>query len=51
MRHHFVPLERLSLSSRTLNCLKGAGINTVGEVFEVSKDELFRIRNFGEKII
>ena len=42
-------LERLSLSPRTLNCLKGAGINKVGEVFDVSKDELLQIRNFGEK--
>ena len=49
MRHHSIPLERLSLSSRTLKCLKGAGINKVGEVFNTSKDELLRIRNFGEK--
>ena len=44
-----VPVERLDLSSRTLNCLKRAGINKVGEVLDRSKDELMSIRNFGEK--
>ena len=44
-----IPVERLELSSRTLNCLKRAGINKVGEVLEMSKPELLRIRNFGEK--
>ena len=43
------PVERLELSSRTLNCLKRAGKNKVGEVLELSKVELLRIRNFGEK--
>ncbi|MCI0790252.1 MAG: DNA-directed RNA polymerase subunit alpha [Chloroflexi bacterium] len=44
-----VTVERLDLSSRTLNCLKRAGINKVGEVLEMSKAELLRIRNFGDK--
>ncbi len=44
-----IPVERLDLSSRTLNCLKRAGINKVGEVLELSRAELLRIRNFGEK--
>ena len=44
-----VPVERLDLSSRTLNCLKRAGINKVGEVLDRSRDELMNIRNFGEK--
>ena len=44
-----VTVERLDLSSRTLNCLKRAGINKVGEVLEKNKPELLRIRNFGEK--
>ena len=42
-------VEQLDLSSRTLNCLKRAGINVVGEVLERSKSELLEIRNFGEK--
>ena len=44
-----IPVERLELSSRTLNCLKRAGLNKVGEVLELTKVELLRIRNFGEK--
>ncbi|PKB61412.1 MAG: DNA-directed RNA polymerase subunit alpha [SAR202 cluster bacterium Casp-Chloro-G4] len=44
-----VTVERLDLSSRTLNCLKRVGINKVGEVLEMNKSELLRIRNFGEK--
>ena len=44
-----VVVEKLDLSSRTLNCLKRAGIDKVGEVLEKSKDELIAIRNFGEK--
>ena len=47
--HYNVPVERLELSSRTLNCLKRAGINKVGEVLELTKAELLRMRNFGEK--
>lgn len=47
--HYNVAVERLDLSSRTLNCLKRAGINKVGEVLEMSKPDLLRIRNFGEK--
>ena len=41
--------RKLDLSSRTLNCLKRAGIDKVGEVLEKSKEELIAIRNFGEK--
>ncbi|MCH7605537.1 MAG: DNA-directed RNA polymerase subunit alpha [Chloroflexi bacterium] len=44
-----MPIERLELSPRTLNCLKRAHITKVGEVLEMSDDELLKIRNFGEK--
>ena len=44
-----VVVEKLELSSRTLNCLKRAGINKVGEVLERTASELLKIRNFGEK--
>ena len=44
-----IPIEKLDLSSRTLNCLKRDGINKVGEVLEKSKADLMNIRNFGEK--
>lgn len=44
-----ITVEKLELSSRTLNCLKRAGINKVGEVLDRSAEELLKIRNFGEK--
>ena len=42
-------VESLNLTARTLNCLKRASIHKVGEVIERSRNELLRIRNFGEK--
>ena len=47
--HYNIEVERLELSSRTLNCLKRSGLDKVGEVLELSKAGLLRIRNFGEK--
>ena len=44
-----IPVERLELSSRTLNCLKRASIDKVGQILELKKSELLQIRNFGEK--
>jgi len=43
------PIEKLELSPRTLNCLKRSHISKVGEVLDMSDDELLKIRNFGEK--
>ena len=40
-------LESLALSVRTLNCLKRASINKVGELLEKDPSELLTIRNFG----
>lgn len=42
-------VETLALSARTLNCLKRAGLNRVGEVISIPKAELLKIRNFGQK--
>lgn len=42
-------IESLDLSARTLNCLKRANINRVGEVLAMSKEDLYGIRNFGQK--
>lgn len=42
-------VEKLDLSSRTLNCLKRASLDKVGEILEMSRAELLQIRNFGEK--
>ena len=46
-----IAVETLDLSSRTLNCLKRAGINRVGEVLQLPKADLLKIRNFGQKSI
>ena len=43
------PVDRLELSSRTLNCLKRADIHKVGEILERTQAELLRIRNFGDR--
>ena len=43
------PIEKLELSPRTLNCLKRSHISKVGEVLEMSDEDLLKIRNFGEK--
>ena len=43
------PIEKLLLSSRTYNCLKRAQIHTVGEVLEMSDEDLLKIRNLSQK--
>ena len=43
------PIEKLGLSSRTLNCLKRSNINKVGQVLEIDDADLLKIRNFGER--
>jgi len=42
-------IEDLELSSRSLNCLKKAGIKTVGELIANSEAELMKFKNFGTK--
>ncbi|MFH0847324.1 MAG: DNA-directed RNA polymerase subunit alpha [Chloroflexota bacterium] len=44
-----MPVDQLDLSVRTRNCLRHAGITTVGEILERGEDELMTIRNFGQK--
>ena len=46
---YLMPIERLDLSSRTLNCLKRAKLDRVGQVLDLSADDLLNIRNFGQK--
>lgn len=43
------PIEDLDLSVRAYNCLKRAGITKVGQVLEMSEDDLLGVRNFGKK--
>tara|TARA_Y100000588_G_scaffold369290_1_gene438137 strand:- start:2153 stop:3199 length:1047 start_codon:yes stop_codon:yes gene_type:complete len=49
VEHYNTVVEDLELSSRTLNCLKRAGLDKVGEVLELDREDLLKIRNFGEK--
>lgn len=42
-------LVDLDLSVRALNCLKAAGVNTLGELVQYQKEDLLKFRNFGKK--
>ena len=42
-------LEELDLSVRPYNCLKRAGINTVGDLVGHTEVEVMRVRNLGKK--
>lgn len=44
-----MPIEDLNLSVRAYNCLKRAGITKVGQILEMSEDDLLGVRNFGHK--
>ena len=42
-------IEELELSVRSYNCLKRAGISTVGELCNKTQDEMMKVRNLGRK--
>ena len=42
-------VEELELSVRSYNCLKNAGIQTIGELVTKSEAEMLRTKNFGRK--
>ena len=44
-----MPIEKVGLSVRTLNCLRRGNISTVGGLVEKSEAELLEIRNLGYK--
>jgi DNA-directed RNA polymerase subunit alpha len=44
-----MPIEELDLSVRPYNCLKRAGINTVGDLLQRTEDEVVNVKNFGRK--
>jgi len=44
-----MPVEKLDLSVRAMNCLRRSGINTVGELVSLGEKELLSLRNFGQK--
>jgi len=44
-----MPIEDLDLSVRSYNCLKRAGINTVGELIQKTEADMMKVRNLGKK--
>ncbi len=42
-------IEELDLSVRSFNCLKRAGIDTVGDLTNRTQDEMIKVRNLGKK--
>ncbi|WP_252380094.1 DNA-directed RNA polymerase subunit alpha [Desulfovulcanus ferrireducens] len=45
----FKTIDDLELPMRASNCLKGAGINLVGELVQKTESELLKMKNFGRK--
>ena len=45
----YMSVEELDLSVRSYNCLKRAGINTVGELVQKSVEDMMKVRNLGKK--
>jgi len=43
------PVEELELSVRAANCLKAAGIRTIGDLVKRTEAEMLRFHNFGKK--
>jgi|BEDMetMinimDraft_2_1075160.scaffolds.fasta_scaffold10917_2 DNA-directed RNA polymerase subunit alpha len=43
------PIEDLELSVRSFNCLKRAGINTIGDLVSRTQEDMMRVRNLGKK--
>lgn len=44
-----MPIEELDMSVRSYNCLKRAGINTVGDLTSRTEEEMMKVRNLGRK--
>ncbi|MGH2403847.1 MAG: DNA-directed RNA polymerase subunit alpha [bacterium] len=44
-----MPIEDLDLSVRPYNCLKRAGIHTVGDLIMKTEEEVVAVKNFGRK--
>jgi len=44
-----MPIEELTLSVRSYNCLKRAGINYVHELTQKTENEMVKVRNLGKK--
>jgi DNA-directed RNA polymerase subunit alpha len=44
-----MPIEELELSVRSFNCLKRAGINTIGDLASRTENDMVKVRNLGKK--
>ena len=44
-----IPVEQLTLSVRTMNCLRRGNIKTMGEIISTGEKGLRNLRNFGRK--
>jgi DNA-directed RNA polymerase subunit alpha len=44
-----MPVENLGLSVRSLNCLKRAGVRTVGDLHQYTEEDVMKLKNFGQK--
>jgi DNA-directed RNA polymerase subunit alpha len=44
-----MPVDKLDLSVRTMNCLRRSGIDTVGQIISKGEKGLMALRNFGQK--
>lgn len=42
-------LEELDLSVRSFNCLKRAGVKTVGDIISMTEEDFIHIRNLGKR--
>lgn len=49
METYAISIEELDLSLRAFNCLKRAGIETVGDLVQRTESEMKKIKNFGKK--
>jgi DNA-directed RNA polymerase subunit alpha len=44
-----LPIEELELSVRSFNCLKRAGINSIGDLCARTENDMVKVRNLGKK--
>jgi DNA-directed RNA polymerase subunit alpha len=49
--YYEMPLERLGLSPRVFNCLRRNKINKVGQVLEMTEEELLSLKKLGRKSV
>ena len=49
MQKLVLKINEIELSVRSTNCLSGANIETIGELFVMPESEMLKFRNFGKK--